>query len=126
MSPVSKTPYLSSSTKPTKMAKIEWLVTVFDKPGVDRTAVRPQHVAAIPETVNAGIVNAAGAIYKDAEKTQFAGSTFHLMAENKEEIVEFLKKDIYYLSGIWDIDSVVAYPVGIAVRLAKPMAGVKI
>lgn len=107
------------------MAKIEWLVTILDKPGVDRTSVRPQHVAAIPEPVNAGIVTSAGAIYKDVEKTQFAGSTFHLMAKTKEEIIEFLKKDIYYLSGIWDIESVVAYPVGIAVRIAKPMPGVK-
>lgn len=107
------------------MPKIEWLVTVFDKPGTDRSTVRPQHIAAIPETVNNGIVTAAGAIYQDVEKTKFAGSTFHLMAESKEEIVEFLKTDIYYQSGIWDIDSVVAYPVGIAVRMSKPMAGVK-
>ncbi|RKP28978.1 hypothetical protein METBISCDRAFT_24652 [Metschnikowia bicuspidata] len=107
------------------MAKIEWIVMIFDKPGADRTAVRPQHVADIPETVNSGVVTSAGAIYKDVEKTQFAGSTFHLMAESKEEIAEILKKDIYYESGIWDIDSIVAYPLGIAVRMPKPMAGVK-
>ncbi|WPK25162.1 hypothetical protein PUMCH_002465 [Australozyma saopauloensis] len=110
----------------TKMAKIEWAVTIFDKPGADRTAVRPRHVAAIPDAVNAGVFTAAGAIYKDVEKTQFAGSTFHMMAESKEEIAEILKKDIYYEEGIWDIDSIVAYPAGIAVRIAKPMAGVKI
>lgn len=108
------------------MSKIEWVVTIFDKPGTDRSKVRPQHIAAIPETVNSGVITAAGAIYKDVEKTQFAGSTFHLMAESKDEIAEILKKDIYYESGIWDIDSIVAYPVGIAVRIGKPMAGVKI
>ena len=83
-----------------KMAPIEWNVIVYDKPGTDRSKVRPEHVAAIPATVNAGIVNSAGAIYKDVEKTQFAGSTFHLMAESREDVLEFLKKDIYYKAGI--------------------------
>ncbi|KAM9905909.1 hypothetical protein OXX79_001868 [Metschnikowia pulcherrima] len=106
------------------MAKIEWNVIVFDKPGTDRTSVRPQHVAAIPATVNEGIVTSVGAIYKDESKTQFAGSTFHMMAESKEEILEFLKKDIYFESGIWDIDSVIAHPVGIAARVGKAMPGV--
>ncbi|OBA21585.1 hypothetical protein METBIDRAFT_12078 [Metschnikowia bicuspidata var. bicuspidata NRRL YB-4993] len=106
------------------MSKIEWNVIVFDKPGTDRTAVRPQHVAAIPESVNNGTVTSVGAIYKDASKTQFAGSTFHMMAESREEILDFLKKDIYYESGIWDLDSVIAHPVGIAARLGKAMPGV--
>lgn len=106
------------------MAKIEWNVIVYDKPGTDRSQVRPQHVAAIPAAVNSGIVTSVGAIYQDVEKTKFAGSTFHLFAESKEEILEFLKKDVYYASGIWDLDSVIANPVGIACRLSKPMAGV--
>lgn len=106
------------------MSKIEWNVIVFDKPGTDRTLVRPQHVASIPAAVNSGIVTSVGAIYTDSSKTQFAGSTFHMMAESKEEILEFLKKDIYYESGIWDLDSVIAHPVGIASRLGKAMAGV--
>jgi uncharacterized protein YciI len=104
---------------------MEWSVTVYDKPGADRSAVRPQHVAAIPAAVNAGIVTSAGAIYQDVEKTKFAGSTFHLIANSKEEIIEFLKKDIYYEKGIWDIDSVVAHPLGLAVRKQKDMPGVK-
>lgn len=106
------------------MSKIEWNVIVYDKPGTDRTAVRPKHVAAIPEAVNSGIVSSVGAIYHDVEKTKFAGSTFHMFAADKDEILAFLKKDIYYQSGIWDLDSVVAHPVGIACRLGKAMPGV--
>lgn len=106
------------------MAKIEWNVIVFDKPGADRSQVRPQHVAAIPAAVNSGIVTSVGAIYQDVEKTKFAGSTFHMMAENKEEILEFLKKDVYNENGIWDLESVIAHPVGIACRLGKSMPGV--
>ncbi|GEQ67730.1 hypothetical protein JCM33374_g1395 [Metschnikowia sp. JCM 33374] len=106
------------------MAKIEWNVIVYDKPGTDRTSVRPQHVAAIPASVNDGTVTSVGAIYTDASKTKFAGSTFHMMAESRDEIIDFLKKDIYYESGIWDLDNVVAHPVGIAARVAKAMPGV--
>lgn len=108
------------------MTKVEWSVSIFDKPGADRTSVRPTHVASIPATVNDGTVTAVGALYHDKEKTKFAGSTFHMMAELKDEIVAFLKRDIYYESGVWDIESVVAFPVGIACRLAKPMAGVNV
>ncbi|CUM63128.1 uncharacterized protein PRCAT00000695001 [Priceomyces carsonii] len=102
----------------------EWEVIVFDKEGTDRSLVRPAHVAAIPEAVNKGIVNSAGAIYTDASKSKFAGSAFHIIADSKEEIIEFLKQDVYYKEGIWDINSVIAYPLGVAVRLPKKMDGV--
>lgn len=104
-------------------APIEWNVIVYDKPNTDRSQVRAQHLKEIPAAVNSGIVKAAGAIYQDVEKTKFAGSTFHLMAKSREEIVEFLKKDPYYKAGIWDVDSVIANPVGIAVRLPKVLPG---
>lgn len=103
---------------------IEWNVIVYDKPGTDRTACRPQHVADIPQAVNKGIVTSVGAIYHDVEKTKFAGSAFHLIAESKEDIIEFLKQDVYYKNGIWDIDSVIAHPIGVACRLPKKMDGV--
>lgn len=105
---------------------IEWNVIVYDKPGTDRTATRPTHVANIPQAVNQGIVTSVGAIYQDAEKTKFAGSAFHLIANSKEEIVDFLKKDIYYENGIWDINSIVAHPIGVACRLPKKINGVNI
>lgn len=108
------------------MTKIEWNVIVFDKPGTDRTQVRPEHVKNIPASVNSGIVTSVGAIYKDINKTEFAGSTFHIMAESKEEIIEFLKGDVYNKAGIWDLLNVIANPVGIAARLSKKMDGVTI
>ncbi|CAK7901815.1 hypothetical protein CAAN1_11S04698 [[Candida] anglica] len=104
----------------------EWNVIVYDKPGTDRTAVRPAHVAAIPAAVNSGVVKSVGAIYQDQSKTKFAGSAFHLMADSREDIIEFLKKDIYAKEGIWDLDSVVAHPIGVACRLGKAMPGVNL
>ncbi|CCG20821.1 hypothetical protein CORT_0A04330 [Candida orthopsilosis Co 90-125] len=101
----------------------EYLVTVYDFPNADRSKVRPQHVAAIPANVP-NPVRAAGAIYTDESKTKFAGSTFHLASNSRDEIIEFLKRDIYYKEGIWNLDSVQIYPLGIAVRLPKKLDGV--
>lgn len=107
------------------MTKIEWSVTVFDKPNVDRLPVRKEHVANIPKTIESGTVTSVGAIYHDVDKTKFAGSTYHIMAESKEEILDFLRQDVYYKHGIWDLSSVIAHPVGIVNRQPKDLLGVK-
>lgn len=101
----------------------EYNVIIYDFPNSDRSKVRPQHVADIPANVP-NPIRSAGAIYQDEAKTKFAGSDFHLVANSKEEVIEFLKKDIYYREGIWDINSVVINPIGVAVRLPKKMDGV--
>ena len=98
----------------------EYNVIIYDFPNSDRAKVRPQHVADIPANVP-NPIRSAGAIYQDEAKTKFAGSAFHLVANSKEEVIEFLKKDIYYREGIWDINSVVINPIGVAVRLPKKM-----
>ncbi|KAI3402686.2 hypothetical protein KGF56_004567 [Candida oxycetoniae] len=101
----------------------EYLVTIYDLPNADRSKVRAQHVKDIPANVP-NPVRSAGAIYTDESKTKFAGSSFHLVADNKQEIIDFLKKDIYYKEGVWDINHVDIFPIGIAVRLPKKMDGV--
>lgn len=103
---------------------IEYNVIVYDKPGVDRSQVRPQHFANIAPTVNKGKILSVGAIYHDDEKTKFAGSAYHILADNREEIIEFLKQDVYYTEGIWDINNVLINPIGIASRSPKKLDGV--
>ncbi|EGV64074.1 hypothetical protein PSN45_003831 [Yamadazyma tenuis] len=105
---------------------IEWNVIVFDKPNTDRTSVRKSHLEKIPGDVNSGVVTSVGAIYQDAEKTKFAGSCLNMFAKSREDILEFLKGDPYYKAGIWDLDSVIANPCGIAVRLPKIVPGVSV
>ncbi|EGW30867.1 uncharacterized protein SPAPADRAFT_62773 [Spathaspora passalidarum NRRL Y-27907] len=102
---------------------IEYNVIIYDNPHADRSKVRAEHVANIPSNVPSPILS-AGAIYHDDAKTQFAGSAFHLVANSREEVLEFLKKDVYYREGIWDIDNVIINPIGVAVRLPKKMEGV--
>ncbi|KAI5963583.1 uncharacterized protein KGF55_002463 [Candida pseudojiufengensis] len=101
----------------------EYLVTVFDVPNADRSKVRPQHVKDIPANVP-NPIRSAGAIYTDESKSKFAGSSFHLVANSKDEIYDFLKKDIYAREGIWDLNNVQIFPIGVAVRLPKKMDGV--
>ncbi|CAK9436145.1 uncharacterized protein LODBEIA_P07030 [Lodderomyces beijingensis] len=101
----------------------EYLVIVYDLPTADRSKVRAEHVKDIPANVP-NPIRSAGAIYVDDARTKFAGSSFHLVANDRSEILEFLKKDIYYREGVWDIDNVVIHPIGNAVRLPKKMDGV--
>lgn len=102
----------------------EYNVIIFDKPNVDRSEVRPYHFSQIPGAVNSGVVKSAGAIYHDEAKTKFAGSAFHLVADSKQQVIDFLKKDIYYEKGIWDIESAIIHPIGLAARLPKALDGV--
>ena len=95
---------------------MEWIAIVYDKPGADRAPVIAQHKAAVPGSIKAAIVTNAGPIFEDEERTKFAGSAFNLIANSKEEVIEFLKNDIFGKSGIWDIDSVVVHPLGVAYR----------
>lgn len=108
------------------MTPIEWNVIIYDKPGADRSTYRPIHLEKFPEAVNNGIVTFGGALYHDTDKSKFAGSVLHIIASSKEEVIDFLKKDIYYQKGIWDIESVIVHPMGVACRLPKKMNGVTV
>lgn len=85
--------------------------------------MRTQHLANIPATVNSGRVTTAGAVFnslpQEGQKPDFAGSVFTIVADTKEEVLAFLKEDIYAKQGVWDLNNVLVYPVGIAYRKAK-------
>lgn len=90
--------------------KLEWLVIIYDKPGCQRLKFRAQHLSKVPLGIDSGYVTSCGPIFKDAEKTEFAGSSFTIAAESKSEVLEFLKKDIYAHEQVWDFDNVVIHP----------------
>ncbi|KAH3672546.1 hypothetical protein OGATHE_002191 [Ogataea polymorpha] len=58
-------------------------------------------------------------VYDKPGTTEFAGSSYNIVANSREEIIEFLKTDPYYKAGIWDVDNALIYPYGCAGRLAK-------
>ena len=107
--------------------KYDWLVVVPDFPGAQeqRLKVRPEHFAALPKTVESGMVKMGGAVFNeppkgdDSSKWDFAGSTLVVVAETREEVIEFLKKDVYVSKGVWDIANVQIWPLKAAVWKAQ-------
>ncbi|KAL8795689.1 MAG: hypothetical protein Q9195_001927 [Heterodermia aff. obscurata] len=47
----------------------------------------------------------------DPQKPQMTGSVMLAVAESKEDVVQQLKEDIYFKSGVWDWDRVQIHPV---------------
>lgn len=102
---------------------VEWCVIVYDKPGSVRSTCRPQHLAGIPPLVEAGKLVCAGAIYNEpaqagGERT-FAGSHLQIVADTKEEALELVHNDVFAKNGIWDLENIIIYQFGCAVRQPK-------
>lgn len=102
---------------------VEWVAIVYDKKGADRSKFRPQHLAGIPPLVEQGKLVCAGAIYNEpttpgGERT-FAGSHLQISADSREEALKIIQGDIFAKEGIWDLDNIILYQFGCAVRKAK-------
>lgn len=89
---------------------LEWLVVVYDRPNVNRLLFRTQHIARIPLLVGKGIITNCGPIFSDDERSKFIGSSFNLRAASREDVVDFLKEDIYWKEGVWDVDNAIIHP----------------
>ncbi|KAJ2903245.1 hypothetical protein MKZ38_010197 [Zalerion maritima] len=107
--------------------KFEWLVVIPDTPGAlaKRLEVRPTHFANLGPHIESGALPMGGAILSDIPKDDdpksldFVGSTIVYVASSREEVLEFLKNDIYGKTGVWDIEKVQMWPFKCAVR--KPI-----
>lgn len=42
----------------------------------------------------------------DPKTFPFVGSTVIILADTKEEVIDFLKKDVYVEAGVWDVANV--------------------
>ena len=101
--------------------KLEWLVIIYDNPVNQRLAFRAEHLAKVPEKVNASIITSCGPIFKDESKQKFLGSSFTIQAESKKQVLEFLKLDIYAQKDVWDFSNVIIHPYQPFYRSAKEM-----
>ncbi|ODQ82014.1 hypothetical protein BABINDRAFT_32382 [Babjeviella inositovora NRRL Y-12698] len=108
----------------------EWLVVVRDTPVNNRMEHRPQHFADSPPkfTANGGKVIMGGGIFNSdkplvADGSQplppFAGSAFVIRAESKQEVIDFLKQDVYAREKVWDMDNLEIWPYLCAYREEK-------
>lgn len=104
-----------------KVPLTEWLVVVFDRSNVNRLLYRSQHLARIPQLVELGVVTNVGPIFADTDKTKFVGSSYNLRVNSRQEAVDFLKQDIFYKEGIWDVENAIIYPYTVVSRAAQAM-----
>ncbi|ANB14989.1 hypothetical protein AWJ20_2608 [Sugiyamaella lignohabitans] len=118
--PVSK----QFSSSAFKMVK-EYLVIVPDKAGAlqKRLEVRPKHLENAAVAHGKGIVTVGGG-YADefpaeGATPEFKGSALSVVADSKQEVIDFLKKDIYYTSGVWDVDNAQIYAVSTLLSLSS-------
>lgn len=104
----------------------EWIVIVYDVPNSRRAEFRPQHLANLPAVYAAGKVTSCGPTLAESpvegSPLKLNGSHFIWTADSKEEIIEELKKDIYYKEGVWDLDSATFIPVLSAFKHGKTLA----
>ncbi|SCV06105.1 LANO_0H22210g1_1 [Lachancea nothofagi CBS 11611] len=102
---------------------VEWCAIVFDKKGSDRSTCRPQHLEGVTESFGKGVLKCAGALYhevgSDGKPTNFAGSHLQIEAKTKEEALELIYSDVFAKQDIWDLENIIIYPFGCAVRAPK-------
>jgi len=66
-----------------------------------------------------GFWQVGGAILSEPPKDgqlHITGSAMIALAETKEEVIEAIKRDIYYTSGVWDLSKVQIWPFRSAIR----------
>lgn len=104
---------MSTSTPRAK----EYLAIVQDKPGTmeKRIQVREKHLAAAKQNNKSGIVPFGGGIANDfpepGQQFPFVGSALVVTADSKHDVIQLLKQDIYFTSGVWDVENAKIYAV---------------
>ncbi|EMC97199.1 hypothetical protein BAUCODRAFT_32941 [Baudoinia panamericana UAMH 10762] len=75
-----------------------------------RMKVRPDHLSAIKSAVDTGFITFGGASLdeplKEGEGPKINGSAMLARADTKEQVLEKLKEDVYYKTGVWDWEKV--------------------
>lgn len=95
----------------------EYLVVVQDKPNSfeKRMEIREEHLSNLRSSILAqgpnGPITSGGPIAVDKDR-KLNGSFMTLEAESKEKVLERLKKDVFYTSGVWDLDNAQIFAVG--------------
>lgn len=92
---------------------VEWVILIYDKPGVSRAPHREAHLSNIRSLTEQGIMKVAGAIYKDVINSQVAdpiGSHIVIDVPTKQDAVLIVSNDPFAQGNVWDMDSLIIYP----------------
>ncbi|WPG98721.1 Hypothetical protein R9X50_00151500 [Acrodontium crateriforme] len=100
----------------------EWMVILPDHAGVleKRMKVRPDHLSNLKPNVENGFFVFGGARLdepiKEGEGPKINGSVMLAVADTKEEVMEKVRSDIYFTSGVWDESKIQIFPFKSALR----------
>ncbi|KAM0715359.1 hypothetical protein Q7P37_008857 [Cladosporium fusiforme] len=113
------------TTKSRIMApKQEWMVILPDYTGklAERNQVRADHLNNTKPDVDTGLIVLGGAMLEEPIKEgvppKMKGSVLMCVADTEEEVLERVKKDVYYTSDVWDKEKVQIFPFKSAIRHA--------
>lgn len=102
--------------------KQEWLIILPDHQGKlsERLRVRPDHLKNIKPLVESKFWVMGGASLeepiKEGETPKMNGSVMIAQADTKDEVLEKIRNDIYYTSGVWDESKIQIFPFKSAIR----------
>ncbi|KAJ5766163.1 uncharacterized protein N7511_003779 [Penicillium nucicola] len=103
--------------------KKEFLCIMPDRPNALelRKKVKGGHYEGIQPLISSGKLVDGGAIFEEhpqqGKDSQFLGSVVVYTGENIEEVRELINNDIYARSGVWDLERVQIYPIGVKKRM---------
>lgn len=97
----------------------EYLIIIPDVPHTiqKRLKVRPQHFAELKLDIATERVTFGGAMLQEHLKPgdegpqKMCGSAMLIKAASQEEALERVRRDVYTMEGVWDIDKVQIWPV---------------
>ncbi|CAF9927060.1 MAG: hypothetical protein GOMPHAMPRED_004304 [Gomphillus americanus] len=96
---------MASSTTPVR----EWLVIIPDHQDMleKRLEIRNKHLQDVQPRVENDMVRLGGATLgaplEEGQPPQMTGSAFVLRGHTEQEVREFLEKDVYTTSGVWNL-----------------------
>ncbi|KAK3628213.1 hypothetical protein LTR56_018727 [Elasticomyces elasticus] len=80
------------------------------------------HLANLKPNVESGFWVMGGASLdepvKEGEAAKINGSVMMAVADTKEEVLAKIKEDLYYTSGVWDVEKIQIFPFKSAIRSA--------
>lgn len=94
----------------------EYLAIIPDLPNAldKRMAVRAKHLESFKTLFADGVVTSGGGLADEfTEPLSLNGSAMTILAENKDQVMDILSRDIYATSGVWDLKNVKIHAVSI-------------
>ncbi|CZT25426.1 uncharacterized protein RCC_11158 [Ramularia collo-cygni] len=107
------------------MGKQEWIFIIPDKANSleARMKVRPQHLEELKPHVESGAIVLGGASLdeplQEGVGMKTNGSVIIIESDSEAEARRIVEGDVYYTSGVWDVEKIKMMPFASAIRKGK-------